>query len=117
MVSERSMAQTPRTPDLAAQRAAMQKLSFLIGKWSGWANVLRGPNLSVELNQTEEASYRLDGLLLTIEGIGTAKTDGKPVLQALGIISYDDERGSYRMRAFNDGRWLDTDVQLEGDQR
>jgi len=27
------MAQVPRTPDVEAQRAAMKKLGFLIGKW------------------------------------------------------------------------------------
>ena len=29
-----------------------------------------------------------------------------------GIVSYDDESGAYRMRAFNDGRWLETEVKL-----
>ena len=55
------MAQTPRTPDVEAQRTAMKKLGFL----------------------------------------------------ALGLISFDDETGTYRMRAFNDGRWLETEVKLE----
>ena len=55
---------------------------------------------------------KLDGLLLVIEGIGRRPTDGTPVLQALGIISWDDETGVYRMRAFNDGRWLETEVGL-----
>jgi hypothetical protein len=33
-------------------------------------------------------------------------------LQALGIISYDDEAQSYRMRAYNDGRYMETEVKL-----
>jgi hypothetical protein len=33
-------------------------------------------------------------------------------LQALGLISFDDETGTYRMRAFNGGRWLETEVKL-----
>lgn len=45
-----------------------------------------------------------------IEGVGRAKTDGKVSLQALGVISFDDETGTYQMRAFNDGRWLETEV-------
>jgi len=52
------------------------------------------------------------GLLLMIEGVGRTKSDGTPVLQALGLISFDDLAGNYRMRAFNDGRWLETDVKL-----
>ncbi len=106
------MAQPPRMPDVAAQRAAMEKLGFLVGRWSGEARILRTPTETVELSQTEEAQYKLDGLLLQIEGIGRCKTDGKPVLQALGIASYDDESGTYRMRAFNDGRWLESEVKL-----
>ena len=47
-----------------------------------------------------------------IEGVGRWKSDGKLLLQALGLISFDDESGSYRMRAFNHGRWLETEVHL-----
>ena len=42
------MAQTPRTPDIEAQRAAMKKLGFLVGDWSGEASALRGPGQFVE---------------------------------------------------------------------
>lgn len=106
------MAQAPRTPNVEAQRTAMKKLSFLIGKWSGEASVLRGQGQFIDLLQTEEAQFKLDGLVLMIEGSGRAKSDEKPVLQALGLISFDDEPGTYRMRAFNDGRWLETEVKL-----
>jgi hypothetical protein len=47
-----------------------------------------------------------------IEGVGRTKSDGKLALQALGLISFDDEHEIYRMRAFNDGRWLETEVKL-----
>jgi hypothetical protein len=106
------MAQPPRVPDIEAQRAALKKLDFLVGMWSGEARVLRGPGEPLELVQTEAAQYKLDGLILIIEGIGKTKADGKVALQALGIISYDDEAGTYRMRAYNDGRYLETDLQL-----
>ena len=96
------MAQLPRVPDLEAQRAAMKEVSFLVGKWAGEARLLRGPAESVELLQTEEAQYKLGGLILVIEGVGRTKSSGQPVLQAFGIISYDDESATYRMRAFND---------------
>ena len=106
------MAQTPRTPNVEAQRTAMKKLEFLVGNWSGEASVLRGPGQFAELAQTESAQFKLDGLVLVIEGVGRSKTDGKPSLQALGLISFDDEAGTYKMRAFNDGRWLETEVKL-----
>src|SRR3978361_266719 len=106
------MAQTPRQPDIEAQRAAMKRLGFLIGEWSGEASVLRGPGQFAEMAQTESAHFKLDGLVLMIEGVGRVKTDGKVALQALGLISFDDETGTYKMRAFNDGRWLETDIKL-----
>jgi hypothetical protein len=89
----------------------MRKLGFLVGKWTGEARILRGGE-SLELLQTEEADYKLDGLVLMIEGIGRHKADGKPALQALGTISYDDETRTYHMRAYNDGRYLETEVRL-----
>jgi hypothetical protein len=90
----------------------MKKLGFMIGKWAGEARLFRGVGEPVVLIQTEEAQYKLDGLLLITEGVGRTKADGKLALQALGIISYNDESGTYRMRAFNDGRYLETDVRL-----
>jgi len=108
--------QMPRTPDLNAQRNAMKKLEFLIGKWQGEARMVRGDE-SVELIQTEEAQYKLDGLVLMIEGVGRRISDGQAVLQALGIVCFDDAEGIYRFRAFNDGRFLETEMKLlEGDK-
>ena len=103
----------PRVPDIEAQRTAMKKLSFLVGKWTGEGRMLRAPGEMVEMLQTEDVGYKLDGLLLVIEGIGRNRASGKPALQAFGLISYDDEAGSYHMRAFNDGRFLETDLTLD----
>jgi hypothetical protein len=106
------MAQTVRAPNVEAQRTAMKKLEFLVGDWSGEATLLRGPGQFAEMAQTESARFKLDGLVLMIEGVGRTKIDGKPALQALALISFDDETETYKMRAFNDGRWLETDVKL-----
>ena len=40
------------------------------------------------------------------------KSDGRVALQALGLISFDEAAGVYWMRAFNDGRWLESEVSL-----
>ena len=106
------MSQIPQTPNIETQRTAMKRLDFLVGEWSGQASAARGPGLIVELEQSEVAQFKLDGLVMMIEGVGRTKSDGKSALQALGLISFDDSSGSYRMRAYNDGRWLETDVKL-----
>ena len=106
-----NMAQTPQTPNMEAQRTAMKKLDFLVGEWSGQASLNRG-GVVIELEQSEVAQFKLDGLVLMVEGVGRTKSDGKVALQALGLITFDDTSGSYRMRAYNDGRWLETDLKL-----
>ena len=90
----------------------MKRLDFLVGEWSGEASAARGPGVVVDLEQSEVAQFKLDGLVLMIEGVGRTKSDGKLALQALGLISFDDVSDGYRMRAYNDGRWLETDVTL-----
>lgn len=106
------MAQVPRTPDVESQRSAMKKLDFLVGKWSGEARIFRLPSQPVELVRSEDAYYKLDGLLLIIEGIGRNGSDDKIALEALGVVSYDEEAGTYKMRAYNDGRYLETELKL-----
>jgi hypothetical protein len=67
------------------------------------------------LTQTEDVQYKLDGLVLLIEGTGRNKSDGKTVFRALGTVSFDEERGAYKFRAYNDGRYLETDLDLAED--
>jgi len=108
--------QQPRlAPDVSAQRQAMKKLGFLTGNWVGHGRMLRASGDWIEFDQTERVVYKLDGLLLVIEGVGSSKSDGRPALQAYGIVSFDDATGKYHMRAFNDGRWLETEMILSAD--
>jgi hypothetical protein len=111
------MTRMPGTPNVETQREAMKKLGFLAGHWSGEARILRGPGQFMEMAQTETAELKLGGLVLMIEGVGRAEAEGTPVLQAIGLISFDDESETYWLRAFNDGRWLESEVKLmEGDR-
>ena len=72
----------------------------------------RGQGEPLELTQTENAQYKLDALVLLIEGTGRVVSDGKAVIQAMATISYDDEAKLYRMRAYNNGRYMETEVKL-----
>ena len=102
--ASRAIAQ--QTPDVAAQRAAMKKLEFLVGKWSGPATVSRGPGEPIKITQTEAVRFAGGELVLLVEGNGT-NADGKLVFSALATISYDDSTSTYRFRAHSDGRFLD----------
>jgi hypothetical protein len=96
----------------AAQRDAMKKLDFLAGKWSGDAAVIVGPGEPMKVRQTEEIQYKLDGLVMLIEG--TARNaEGQVLFQALATISYDDSTSTYRFRAYHDGNYLDTELAVK----
>lgn len=102
-------AQQPASNNVDAQRDAMRKLSFLAGRWSGPVTIVRGPGEPLHLTQTEDVAYKLDGLVLLIEGKSTS-ADGKVLFSALATIAYDDASHTYRFRAYHDGHYLDTEL-------
>jgi hypothetical protein len=102
-------AQQPVSDSAETQRVAMQKLSFLAGHWSGPVTIVRGPGEALHLAQTEDVQFKLDGLVLLVEGKST-NTDGKVLFSALATIAYDDASQTYRFRAYNDGHYLDTEL-------
>jgi hypothetical protein len=104
----------PPSSSVAAQREAMKKLAFLAGSWSGPASISRGPGEPLKLTQTENVQYKLDGLVLLIEG-QSAGPDGKAQFQALANVAYDDAAHVYRFRAYNDGHYVDTELTVNPD--
>jgi hypothetical protein len=104
-------AQQPAQNSIDTQRAAMQKLSFLEGHWSGPITVMRGPNQTLHLTQTEDVAYKLDGLVMLVQGKST-DAQGKVQFSALATIAYDDASHTYHFRAYHDGRYLDTELSV-----
>lgn len=96
-------AQPHRGPDIAAQRAAMERLAPLLGRWEGVANVTFPQPATV--HQTELVETEFDGLLILVRGTGYASADhsGAPVFQAFGVISYNDMAGRYEFRTYANG--------------
>lgn len=92
-----------REPDLAAQRAAIARLSALSGRWQGEARVSFPAPMQVF--QSEQVGAELDGLVLVVRGLGHADAArSTPVFSALGLISYNDMSGAYEVRAYSQGR-------------
>ncbi len=106
-------AEQPNASSTGVQREAMHKLSFLAGRWFGPANIIRGPGEPLHLTQSEDVQYKLDGLVLLIEGKSTS-ADGRVLFSALATIAYDDASRTYRFRAYNDGHYLDTELTVPG---
>ena len=107
------LAQQPVSSSVDVQREAMHKLSFLVGHWSGPVTIVRGTGEPLHLTQTEDVEYKLDGLILFIEGRSTPAS-GKALFNAVATIAYDDASRTYQFRAYNDGRYLDTELSLLG---
>src|SRR5688572_18875839 len=82
-------------PDVAAQKEAMKKLSFLVGTWKGPATAYL-PGGPIKVTQTEQVEYRLGGLVLLVEGTGRLP-DGEVRFNALATISYDETAKQYRI--------------------
>jgi hypothetical protein len=104
-------AQQPASNSVDTQREAMRELSFLDGHWSGPVTIVRGPGEPLHFTQTEDVEYKLDGLVLLIEGKSTG-ADGKVQFSALATIAYDDASRTYRFRAYNDGHYLETELSV-----
>ncbi len=90
----------------------MKKLAFLAGHWTGEATVTLGSGPPVALQQSEAVQFKLDGLLLLIEGTGRDVRTGAVVFNALATIAFDEASKTYRIRAFNDGNYVDTEFEV-----
>jgi uncharacterized protein (TIGR03067 family) len=108
-------------PAAAAQREAMKKLAFLVGRWQGDSWTEPAPGRRFAATGTESVENKLNGLVLVIEGVHRRKAEdgtvGPVVHNALGVISYDDAAKKYRFHGYTDrGNFADADV-IVGDGR
>lgn len=88
---------------MAAQRTALEKLSFMDGTWRGPAWTILPSGEKHTLTQTERIGPFLDGAVKVIEGRGY-ESDGRVGFNAFGIISFDSAKEAYTMRAYAQGR-------------
>ena len=93
--------------DTAARRVAMQRLAFMLGDWSGDADVRNPDGSRLRLRQTEHVRSVVGGQVFTVQGVGRVLTDGVPgdtVFHAAATIEWHADSG-YVMRSITlDGR-------------
>lgn len=101
-----SFAQGP--PDFSAVcKQELSKLSSFVGIWKGEATYKRGPGSEVTINQEEMIEYKLDGTVLSIEGVGTDPA-GNIAFNALGLVNYDANTKNFKFKTYlKDGRSTD----------
>ncbi len=77
---------------------AMKKLSFLAGNWEGSGWVMGPDGQKHVFQQTEAIMPGLDGVIMTVEGIGVE--NGAKVHHAYAVISADLENKNYNFQSF-----------------
>ena len=110
LLSQVAFAQGTR-PNVDAQRTAMKKLAFLVGTWEGGATTTHGEQ-EIKVKQTEQVTFKLDGLVLLIEGTGRDPATGEAKFRALATVAYDDLAGVYHFRAYNEGNYVDSEMKV-----
>jgi len=90
-------------------RQQMNVLSYLCGKWSGEAKITQPGGVVVNAIQDETIEYKLDSLILQVEGIGRNKAEPTNIFfHALAYINYNAAKNSYEMKSFlKDGKQTD----------
>jgi hypothetical protein len=92
-----------QAPDGSANRAAIDRLSFMVGRWRGDAWMQRGQE-RVQTTMTETIEPKLGGTVLQVEGQGLAVRPGDATPQvvhhALAVISFDPQTGNYGLRSY-----------------
>jgi hypothetical protein len=110
-----SPGQPPTAP--AAQREAMKKLDFLVGRWKGEGWMEFAPGQRRTFKGTEVVERKLDGLLLAIEGLHRGQVGAKKeevvVHHAFALVSYDAKAKRYRFQAFTSrGNYEDAEAKV-----
>ena len=116
-----SPALSPAQAPAAAQRDAMKKLDFLVGDWKGEGWMEFAPGQRRTFKGTEVVQSKLDGLLLTIEGLHRGQVSGKAeevtVHNAFTVVSYDDKAKRYRFQAYTArGNYEDAEAKVADGQ-
>ncbi|HEY3404046.1 MAG TPA: DUF1579 family protein [Ohtaekwangia sp.] len=87
------------------------------GHWQGEGAMQMGPGEPKKSKVDEQITYKLDGMVLLVEGLGKA-SDGSIVHQALGVISYDQGTNEYKFKTYlRDGKSGDAWLKPTGENK
>jgi hypothetical protein len=99
-------------PDSLTQKA-MEKISFLAGKWSGKGWIQMGKDKH-HFTQSELVIQKVNKTVIVIDGLGVDIETNQTIHQAFAVISYDLANTKYLMRAFkSDGNYIDAQAKVD----
>lgn len=104
--------------NLNAQNPVKEKLSWMIGDWSGGGWVSQGPGTESGFNQTENITWGAGETVIMIKGKGTDLKTGEMSFEAAGMIYYEPKDQSFHMHSFtNEMGGIIADLKVTGDRK
>jgi hypothetical protein len=93
-----SITAVAQRPDLSPRcKEEMKKLAFLAGDWKGEARI-RNQSGEQVLTQTEHIDWKLDGLVLSVEGAGRDKD--VIAFQAFALVNFDPTDQQFKLKSY-----------------
>lgn len=79
-------------------KSEISKLEFMTGKWEGTGWMMSRDGMKHEFDQTENIQFKIDGVVMLIEGLG--KSNGKVTHNAIALVSYNKEEKNYKFTSY-----------------
>lgn len=93
-----SLMATAQRPDFSPRcKEEMKKLAFFVGDWKGEARI-RNQNGEQVVTQTEHIEWKLDGLVLSIEGTGREKET--IAFHAFALVNFDPTDQQFKLKSY-----------------
>lgn len=77
----------------------MQKLACLVGDWKGEARVMT-PAGTITVLQTEHIEWKMNNMLLSIEGIGREAGKDTDSFHAFALVNYDATLQQFKFKSY-----------------
>lgn len=75
----------------------MQKLAYLVGDWKGEATI-RNASGTMTLVQTEHIEWKLNGLVMSIEGMGKERDEIR--FQAFALVNFNPTTNNFQFNSY-----------------
>ena len=112
LITMSSFGQQNMKPDSLTLNA-MDKLSFLVGDWTGegWIQMGREKH---HFTQSETVSQKVNNTVIVIDGKGIDSETKQITHEAFAVISFNKAQKEYLMRAFRaDGNFIDAEAKVD----
>lgn len=99
-------------------RENLRSLDFMAGNWKGEATIQQRSGAPINVSQEEKIEWKLDSLVLTVEGTGRDPMTNKVNFHAFAVIGYNQQTKQLGMKSFTmEGRQTDAYFNVVADNQ